>query len=801
MKNLKFLAFFFLMPLLGLSQSVITGRVIDAQTSEPLAGAHVSLEGTFLKTITNAQGRFEISGLRAEDYLLLVTYIGYESFLQEVDAGGRSEVVVAMQRLVVLEDEVVISATRMNAKMPSTYSDITRSELQRVNLGQDLPLLIGTSPSVVTTSDAGAGIGYTGIRIRGTDITRINVTVNGIPLNDPESHGVFWVNLPDLASSVESIQIQRGVGTSANGAAAFGASINIQTQTLRSEPYAEISSSAGSFNTLRNSIMMGTGLIDGKFTIDARLSKINSDGYVDRAFSDLKSFFVSGGYYSDKAILRVNVFSGNEKTYQAWNGVPFDSLATNRTYNPSGEYLDNEGNLRYYDNETDNYQQDHYQVFYSRELGRSLILNLAGFYVRGYGYYENFRQNQRFSAYGLPSVVIGGDTLTRTDLIRRKYLDNHFYGGNFSLSFSPSSKTQFHFGGGLNRYLGAHYGTVHWAEYASGGMPDRRYYDNDGVKVQYDVFGKVTHQLTERLNTYVDLQVRGVDYEIEGIHDDLRDLTQQHDFVFFNPKLGFIYDLNQRHSAYFSFAIANREPTRSDYRDADEFNTPRPERLYNYELGHNYTLNRFRLNTNIFYMDYKDQLVLTGKINNVGSPIFTNVPSSYRVGVELDAGWKIARSLQWAANATLSRNKIKGFVEFVDSWDPPYEQISRELGETDISFSPSLIATSMLNYIPIEGLTLGLVSRYVGKQYFDNTASDDRSLDPYFVNDIRASYKMYPAFINEIEFNLMINNIFSTEYVTNAWVYRFISGGEHAQMAGYFPQATINFLAGVTLRF
>ncbi len=801
MKKLKLLAWIVLMPLISAAQLQITGLVKDAQTLEPLAGAHILLDGTFLKTVTDKNGEFRFSELKADNYFMAVSYVGYENYSTNVQPAKDHPIEILMQRKIILEDEVVISSTRMTKAMPATYSDISKEELRRSNLGKDMPMLLQTSPGVVVTSDAGAGIGYTGIRIRGTDITRINVTVNGIPLNDPESHGVFWVNLPDLASSVESIQIQRGVGTSANGAAAFGASINIQTQGLRSDPYAELSSSAGSFNTFKNNVMLGTGLIDGKFTIDARLSKITSDGYVDRAFSDLKSFFVSGGYYSDKSIFRVKVFSGKEQTYQAWNGVPLDSLATNRTYNPSGEYEDEEGNLRYYDNETDNYRQDHYQLFFSRQLNRQLILNLAAFYVRGFGYYENFKQNQRFSKYGLPHVIVGGDTITKTDLVRRKYLDNHFTGGNLSLNYTPSGQTQVFFGGGLNHYRGAHYGTVHWADFSAGALPGRRYYENDGLKIQYDVFVKVIHRFFDRFNAYADVQLRGVNYEIEGIHDDLRDISQQHDFLFFNPKIGLVYDITQRHQVYFSFAGANREPTRSDYRDADESHNPLPEKLLNYELGHLINYDRFRINTNFYYMDYKDQLVLTGKINNVGSPIFTNVPSSYRVGVELDAAWKVSNMLRWSGNVTISRNKIKAFTEFVDSWDPPYEQISNELGETDISFSPSVIANSIFHFTPVEKLNLSLVSRYVGKQFFDNTSGNDRALDPWFVNDVRINYTLSTDFIREIEVHLLINNIFNTEYESNAWVYRYILNGEYEQMAGYFPQAGINVLGGVTLKF
>ena len=801
MKKLALLTCLVMLPFLMFSQLNITGTVTDSLSGDKLPGAHIIIESTYNFAVSKQDGTFSFQNLKPGGYTLKVSFIGYREHLLQINLKEDMEIIIPMQPRAILEEEVVISATRASVKTPSTYQNISKQELKGKNLGQDIPFLLESTPSVVVTSDAGAGIGYTGIRIRGTDITRINVTINGVPLNDPESQGVFWVNMPDFASSVDNIQVQRGVGTSTNGAAAFGASINIQTQKLNAGPYAEINSSAGSYNTFKDNIGFGTGLIGGKWAVDGRLSKITSDGYIDRAFSDLKSFFVSGGYYGEKTIVKVSVSSGKEKTYQAWNGVPGDSLETNRTYNPSGEYIDAEGNIKYYDNQTDNYQQDHYQLHFSHAINRNLNINTSVFYIYGRGYYESYKMDQRFAKYGLGNVLIGNDTIISTDLIRRKHLDNNFYGITLSANYNNHKKIQTTFGGGWNDYDGEHFGNIIWAQYASNGSIDRRWYDNTGKKQQYNLFYKLNYQVVDPLSIYADLQVRGVKYEIAGTHDDLRDISQKHDFTFFNPKLGAMYDFNTHNQMYFSFAVANREPTRSDYRDADEDHQPRPERLFDYELGHSYKSSRFMVNTNFYYMNYKDQLVLTGEINNVGAPIFTNVPESFRAGIEVQAGWKISEKLRWEVNGTFSKNKIRDFTEYVDNWSYPYEQVTTDLGQVDISFSPEIITNSSLSYEPVKNLYLKLVSRYIGKQYIDNTSSNQRKLDAYFTNDIRINYSFSTNFIKEIGLYVMINNVLSETYEPNAWVYRYYYEGKEYSMDGYFPQAPVNFLAGVSLKF
>ncbi len=784
--NLLFIA---AMPLMAFSQFSISGKVVDKETKEPLQGAHIIIENTFKSTTSNSSGYYFIKKLKKGNYSIKVSFIGYKTIIKKIKLYKNSELNFEMLSSPILEDEVIITATRAPEKSPTTFKNVSKKEIRDVNLGQDLPFLIETTPSTVVTSDAGAGIGYTSIRIRGTDMTRINVTINGIPLNDPESHGVFWVDMPDFASSIDNIQIQRGVGTSTNGAAAFGASINIQTLKLNPEPYAEINSSAGSFNTFKNNLTFGTGLIKGKFSFDGRVSKITSDGYIDRAFSDLKSFFVSGAYYGEKSILKLNIFSGKEKTYQAWMGVPKDSLKTNRTFNP---YT--------YDNETDNYQQDHYQLIYSKEINKNLLLNAALHYTHGEGYYEQYKENRKFEDYLLDTLFIGGDTISRTNLVQQKWLDNDFYGFTYSLNYKKKN-TDFILGGSWNKYTGDHFGKVIWAQFASNGSINHQWYYNIGEKTDFNIFGKINYNLNNKFNLYGDVQYRRIYYSIDGDHDDLRDITQEHKFNFLNPKAGLYFDINENHSTYFSFAVSNREPSRSDYRDSDKDHTPTGETLYDYEIGYNFKSLNFAVDANIFYMNYKDQLILTGEINNVGNPIMTNVPKSYRAGIELAVGAKILQNLKWDINATFSRNKIKNFTAYIDNWSPPYKQITDDLGETDLSFSPDIIAGSIISYKPINNLNISFISKYVSRQYIDNTSNKYRSLDPYFVNNLIINYSIKTKFIKEIGFQLMINNIFNEEYETNAWVYRYYYEDKEYMMDGYFPQAGINFLAGVSLRF
>lgn len=788
------------------SQFSLSGKIVDAE-GNPLAGANVILSSTYNGTMSGFDGHFVFRNLKKGAYSLKVTFIGFNPYLQEISIESDHEITVQLKNSDVLTDEVIISSTRASNKTPVAYTNVDEEEINSRNLGQDVPILLKMTPSMVTTSDAGTGIGYTDFRIRGTSANRINITVNGIPLNDAESHGVWWVNMPDFSSSVDNIQVQRGVGTSTNGSAAFGATINLQTLNLDKNPYAEINTSYGSFNSLKTNINVGTGLIKDRFSLNARLSKISSDGYIDRGSADLQSYYISGAYYTDKSLLKVNLFSGHEVTYQAWDGISSDILEYDREYNGIGEYTDDNGETRYYDNEVDDYKQTHFQLLYARELSRHFDLNLAAHYTQGEGYYEQYKEDESFSDYNLEDVIVGEDTITETDLIRRKWLDNDFYGFTYSLNYR-SSKLTATIGGSWNHYLGDHFGTVIWAKYASNSEIRHRWYESDGDKADLNLYAKANYQVARSLNIYGDIQYRHINYSIDGIDDDLRDITQEHTFDFINPKLGIYYQLTDKQNMYFSFAVGNREPNRSNYTDADPSRElPVAETLYDYELGYNFRTTIARLSVNVYYMDYKDQLVLTGQINDVGSSVMENVPESYRAGIEIVAGIKPVEKLQWEANITLSKNKIKNFTEYVDNWDywsnPDNEvyQVITNLGETDLSFSPSVIAGSSISYKAFKNFDITFLSKYVGKQYIDNTSSNERKLDSYFVHDIRLSYDFSTALLKQVSIQLLVNNVFNEEYETNAWVYRYYSEGTDYVYDGYYPQAGTNFLAGITLRF
>lgn len=781
-------------------QFSLSGRIKD-DSGKPLAGANVVLAGTYLGTVSDEEGGFYFSHLPSGTYRLRVSFIGYETFEKIVELSKDTEIEVILEASPILADEVVVSGVRAGSEIPVTFTNVTRQELEQRNLGQDIPFLLKSLPSVVVTSDAGAGVGYTAFRIRGTDLTRINVTMNGIPLNDSESHGVWWVDLPDLASSVSDIQVQRGVGTSTNGAGAFGASVNLRTFSLEKKPYAEWSGAGGSFNTFKNTLRAGTGLMNDRFTFDVRLSKVVSDGYIDRAWSDLSSLALTGAWYSKKKdILRLVVMKGKEQTYQAWDGVPGYMLSVNRRYNGIGAYTDEEGNVHYYDNETDNYWQDHLQLFYSKEFSRPLWLNLAVHYTKGKGYYEQYKEDQDLSDYRLEDVILpAGDTIATTDLIRRKWLNNDFYGIIGNLRWKHPLLT-INVGGGWNHYDGGHYGTLIWARYFSNGEIRHRWYDNTGIKEDGNLYGKVDVALLPGLRLYGDMQLRGIAYAMSGEDDDHRDLTQRHHYLFFNPKGGMMYDLSRELSLYLSYAVAHREPARYDFKEAPADAPPRPEVLHDLEAGASLRRGRIALETVLYFMNYKDQLVMTGKINNVGIPIKTNVPRSYRLGIEMMVTAQITGDLSWQANATFSRNKILHFTEYVDDWDT-WSQRSFYLGTTDLSFSPSVIANSTLRYRFLKKAEITWLARYVGKQYIDNTSSEDRKLDPYFVNDLIVSWNVPLKPFQRFEIKGMVNNLFNVKYETNAWVYQYYENNEHKVLDGYFPQAGIHFLAGLTVRF
>jgi len=799
MKRVMLLLVFFCSSFVVFGQFQVSGIVEDTNGTS-LIGANVILEGTYLGTSTGLSGKFVLSNVNNGSYTLKVSYMGYETKREEINVQKELQVKITLEKSAYLADEVIISTIRASETMPVASTTVSKSEIREKDFVQDVPYLLRFTPSLVTSSDAGTGVGYTSFRIRGTDLTRINITVNGIPLNDSESHGVWWVDLPDFTSSVDNIQIQRGVGTSTNGAGAFGATVNLKTFTFSKKPFTEINSIAGSFNTLKNNIKIGSGFIDNKFSFEARMSKISSDGYIDRATADLKSFAVSGAYFGEKDMVRVNIISGKEKTYQAWDGVPSTILDNNRTYNGMGQYSDEMGKTKYYDNETDNYWQDHFQLLYSREIKQDIYLNLCLHYSGGKGYYEQYKEDEDYSDYQMDNILIGSDLIDETDLIRRKWLDNDFYGVTYSLKYKKD-KWDASVGGAWNKYIGGHFGKVVWARYAGDSELNHEWYNSDATKADINLYGKINYYLSTKLNLYADIQTRYIDYIIDGIDDDLRNITQKHTYTFFNPKLGTFLKLSKNQSAYFSFGIAHREPNRHNFVDADPAGpVPVPEMLKDYELGYNIKLSDFRFTGNIYFMDYDDQLVLTGEINDVGSPVMTNVEKSYRAGIELQTAIKIADKIEWEMNTTLSRNRIKNFTEHVDNWDT-WSQVSTNLGETDISFSPAIIIGSNFRFNLFENFEIRIFSKYVGKQYIDNTSGESRILNPWFVNDINFQYSFSQKWVDQISVKLQINNLFNEEYETNAWVYRYIIDGEDKIMDGYFPQASRNFLVGLTFRF
>lgn len=803
----------------GFAQFTLKGTV-KTETGERLVGANLTISNGFNGTTSDANGAYQFKKLKAGVYQLSVSFIGYEKQNKEVKLTADQTLDVVLKQDHIMAEEVLISATRVKEKTPVAFTTVEKSQIRDNNLGQDIPYLLGLTPSFVTTSDAGTGVGYTNFRIRGTDLNRINVTVNGIPMNDAESHGTWWVDIPDLASSTDNIQVQRGVGTSTNGAAAFGATINLQTTTINKDAFAEYSSSAGSFGTLKNSVGVGTGLIKGKFTFDARLSKVSSDGFIDRASSDLKSFFISGGYFTGKTILKMNVFSGLEETYQAWNGVPSvrltNDLAGMQRYADHGLYTQKQVdemvgsnnrtyNLYTYPNQVDHYQQDHYQLLYSHQFSPEISLNASGFYTKGKGYYEEFKEGQKLADYLITPPVIGGETVNKSDLIRRKWLDNGFYGTTFSIGRKLETN-EFTFGGGYNVYDGDHFGKVIWTRNAGNAEMNHEWYRGNGLKKDLNLYAKYNYVLTENLNLFVDFQYRKIDYDMKGTDDKydtegkLRDLKQTHHFEFMNPKVGIYYQLNERQNLYVNFARANREPNRDNYVDAGpKGKQPTFETLNDFELGYKYNTSRVVLGLNAYFMSYQNQLILTGEINDVGAPIMTNVDNSYRAGLELMAGMKLTDKLKWDVNVTFSKNKIKDFTDYVDDWDKG-GQIATKLGTTDLAFSPEMIANSQLSWIAAKGLNIRLQSYSVGKQYIDNTSSNDRKLNGYLLNNLKFTYRVQQKFAKAFNLHLMVNNLFDTKYENNAWVYSYMLGGLRYAMDGYFPQAGINFMAGLDIK-
>ncbi|MCF6350152.1 MAG: TonB-dependent receptor [Flavobacteriaceae bacterium] len=695
-------------------------------------------------------------------------------------------------------DEVLVTATRANKKDPFTKSTISKKELEKQNLGQDIPQLLQMLPNVVTTSDAGAGVGYTGIRVRGSDASRVNVTINGIPLNDSESQNVFWVNLPDFVSSVESIQLQRGVGTSTNGASAFGASLSLATEGVQTNAFTEIDNIIGSFNTRKHNLKFGTGTLHEYFNFSGRISTIQSDGYIDRASSDLRSLYLEANYTTEKTSIKALAFGGSEVTYQAWYGIDKTTLENNRTYNPAGEIRNEFGEvIDFYDNQVDSYKQDHYQLHFNRLLHNNWTANIAVHYTYGRGFFEEFKQREDFNAYGLTPININGVEINQTDLVRRKWLKNDFYGTTFSI-INKTEKTKLIIGGAYNKYDGDHFGEVIWATVGSSNN-SQRYYDNTGIKKDFNIFTKIDYKLNEIFNLFGDLQYRNLDYSVNGIDEGPMQILINDTFNFFNPKAGINVELNTKNSFYLSYARANKEPKRADYESEKK---PESEQLDDIELGWRFKYKKAIINANMYYMYYKNQLVLTGALNNVGTPIANNIGKSFRLGLEIDAKFSLLKNkLFIQPNLALSTNKNIDKFENLDG------QL-QGLGNTNLSFSPEIVASSLITYTPFLNFEMNLQSKYVGDQFMSNLEEKSSILDAYSVTNLQFQYSFRPQkIVKEIIFKTLVNNIFNKQYESNGYFYSYddtsTNPGETTTMfgAGYYPQAGVHFLTGVTIKF
>lgn len=688
---------------------------------------------------------------------------------------------------------VEVRAIRAAETAPFSKTNLGKAELAKLNLGQDIPFILNQTPSVVANADAGNGIGYTGLRIRGTDATRINITLNGIPFNDAESQGSFFVNLPDFTSSVQSIQIQRGVGTSSNGTGAFGATVSLSTNEVNKQSYAEITNGYGSFNTWRHTVKAGTGLINEKFTLDARLSRISSDGYVDRASSDLQAFYLSGAWLGNGQTLRFNIFSGKEKTYQAWNGIHESMLKESRTYNSSG--TDRPGEP--YDNEVDNYNQTYYQLFYDREIAKYWKLNTALFLTRGKGYYENYKGGEAFEDYGLPNLNINGELVEKTDLVRQKWLDNHFYGQILSAQYNKNNQ-QITIGGGWSVYDGTHHGDIIWAKY--GFDEGFRYYDVDAIKKDINAYAKWQFPLGKKWLGFADLQYRHVAHDMEGFSDN-PSLMINRKFNFINPKAGVTYQ-HKAWQAYLSYAKASKEPNRDDF-EASLERQPKHETLHDVEAGVTYRRDNYWLSGNIYYMYYQDQLVLTGQINDVGAYTRQNVPVSYRLGLELQGYYSFSRRFQANANLTLSKNRVKAFNEYLDDYDADFNWVGQQSFEhrnTPIAFSPNVISQWGLHWQAASQTQVSLLGKYVGEQFLDNTGNNNRRLKEFYTQDLRITQSVKNLLATEWNITFQLNNLFNKKYEPNGYSYSYVYDGSVVADNYYFPMAGTNFMVVLTAR-
>jgi iron complex outermembrane receptor protein len=780
MKKITFFLFLFAGMLANAQTFTLKGKVVD-ENNESLSGATILVKEPKKGTSTDFDGKFSVN-LPKGNYTIQVSFIGYKTVLKEIFLTKSDEINFNLLPNSTVLEEVLVSAVRASADVPVTFSNLSKREIAKRNLGQDIPILLNYMPSVVSSSDAGAGVGYTYMSVRGSNGEKINVTINGIPYNDPESHGTFWVNLSDFASSTENLQLQRGVGTSTNGSGAFGASLNILTDALSKEAFGEISNSFGSFGTRKHTVKFSTGKLNDHIEIAGRLSNIYSDGYIDRAFADLKSYYLQGSYTDENTLIKAVTFGGKEITYQAWAGLDATQLETDRKQNP---YT--------YENEVDDYQQNHYQLHWNEKLNKSWSTNLALNYTKGAGFFEQFKEEEAASDFN--NLIVDG-----TDVIVRRWLDNDFYVVNFNTNYK-TDKLNFISGISYSRYTGDHFGEVIWGERLAENTNIRdRYYFSDAKKTDFSIFAKATFKINTRLSGYADVQGRFVNYQTEGITSDLANINVDASFNFFNPKFGLTYKINDYNNLYTSFAVANREPKRNDF----ESGVTTPETLNDLEFGWRLKKENIKLNTNIYYMDYKNQLVLTGAIDDVGAPIRTTSGNSYRLGLEIDADLTLSDKFSMKPNVAFSSNKNKNLIAQIDGK-------LENLGNTNLSFSPDIVVGNIFLYNPLENLQISFLSKFVGKQFMSNfrsTVSSNDVLDSFFTSDLNVVYEIKPAKIfKSVVFSALINNLFNTEYVDRGYYYTYDDTWSAANQtttldgAGYYPQATRNFLVGVTFKF
>ncbi|MDR0793657.1 MAG: TonB-dependent receptor [Chitinophagaceae bacterium] len=785
------------------AQVTVKGIVTDTG-GQPLSKTIVTIENSSGKKVTlttNETGFFESKNFaEGEPLQLLVSYTGKKDWRKKITAGRLLPILkIELEDAAFLLQPLEIMSIRASDRAPFTKTNLNAEQIAKVNLGKDLPYILEQTPSVVVNSDAGNGVGYTGIHIRGSDPSRINVTINGIPYNDAESQFTYFVDIPDVVSSVNSIQVQRGVGTSTNGSGAFGATINLSTNEFNAQSYGEINNSYGSFNTWKNTLKAGSGLINNHFTVDVRLSNISSNGYIDRANSSLQSLLFSTAYTSDNTVVRFNFISGKEKTYQAWNGVPQAYLdAGDRTFNSCGLIINSNGDTSYYNNETDNYVQSHYQLFLNQKLSKYWSLNIASFLTRGKGYYEEYVQDQNYSDYGLPDVVLKDTTIAQTDLIRQRYLDNYFFGQTFSFQYKKNND-ELNFGGSWTKYNGKHYGNVVWAQ--AGGIPiNYQYYNYPAWKSDQNIYLKWLHALNNYWNVFADMQYRHVKHNMEGFEGNPA-LNINRTFNFLNPKAGLSY-INNGYNVYFSYALANKEPNRDDFQ-ASPVQQPKREQLHDFELGIDKVARNYSFGATAYYMLYKDQLVLTGSMNDVGAYTRINVPDSYRAGIELQGKYIFSNWLNVNANAAFSRNKIRRFVASYDEYingEATGNQVTENRTNTDISFSPNIIAGGSINIIPVNNVEISFIGKYVGKQYLDNTQSNDRKLNGYYNQNIRAIYTVKKFLFKEWNITAQVNNLFNKKFETNGATYPYYDNGVAVPDNYYFPAATRNYTIAVNVK-